>query len=93
MTPNGMHTLRGWREVSCREADLIRRQGAGLTVASTLTDPDGNFGSPIVFTEWWWGDTTPVLRDYRYPKAEEYRAGCTHFIAHSSDAAHEEDES
>lgn len=84
--PNSMYDFAGWREINCREADLIRRQGAGLSVGSSLTDPDGQYGRPVVFTEWWWGDE-PVLRDRRTPGQ-----GCRHFIATSPDAANREDD-
>lgn len=82
-TPRGHQDMTGWRPVTCREADLIRRQGAGLTVASSLTDPGGTFGPPVIFTEWWWCTEVgqePVLRDYR-------SGSCTHWIATSADAA------
>jgi len=77
-TPNAMHDMTGWRSVTCREADVIRRGGSGLHVASTLTDPDCRYGRPLIFTEWWWDDE-PVLREYRDPDEN-----CTHFIAFDS---------
>lgn len=86
-TPNGMYDMTGWAGVSCRVADLIHRGGAALSVASTLTDPHGTYGSPIVFTEWWWMEE-PVLRTYRRPGGE-----CTHFVAeHPSAARRDEDD-
>lgn len=92
LTPRGSHDLTGWRSIDCREADLIRRQGAGLIVASSLTDTEGRYGEPVVFTEWWWRTAKgeePVLRDYRYPDSE---VGCTHFIAAHANAAWIEDD-
>jgi len=86
-SPNSMGNLTGWRQVSCREADLIRRQGSGLKPASTLTDHEGQFGKPIVFTEWWWDDE-PVLREYRYPTDDG--TPCGHWIAASDEAADRE---
>jgi hypothetical protein len=90
-----MEDMNSWRPTSCFEADVIRRQGSGLSVASSLTDQDGEYGQPTIFTEWWWNDRIPVLRDYRYPGqhgAPDYRP-CRHFIAQSLEAAdREEDE-
>lgn len=91
--PSGMNDMTSWRPVSCFEADAIRRQGAGLSVASTLTDPEAQYGPAVVFTEWWWIDT-PVLREYRYPGqhgADDYHP-CQHWLATSLDAATPDDE-
>jgi hypothetical protein len=84
-----MTDMAGWRQVTCREADVIRRQGAGLQVASGLTDLGGQYGRPIVFTEWWW-DNEPVLREYRYPLDDG--TPCGHWIAASDEAADREDD-
>jgi len=87
-----MNDLAGWRLVTCREADVIRRQGAGLQVASGLSDLNGQYGKPIVFTEWWW-DNEPVLREYRYPADNgAYDTPCAHWIATSPEAADREDD-
>jgi len=88
-SPNSMSDFAGWRQVTCREADVIRRQGAGLQVASGLTDLGGQYGKPLVFIEWWWDDE-PVLREYRYPEDDE--AACGHWIAASPEAADREDD-
>lgn len=84
--PRGMHDMTGWREVSCYEADVIRR--SDLSPASSCTDPDGNYGSPVVFTEWWWvgRNEIPVLRDYRRPDD-----ACMHYIATGAEAAREDE--
>ena len=86
--PRRSADMTGWREITCREADLLRRQGAGLTVASTITDPEGVHGESLVFTEWWWCNAAgeePVLRDYRRDRDHT----CSHFIATSPVAAFE----
>lgn len=95
LTPRGSHDLTGWRNIDCREADLIRRQGAGLIVASSLTDTEGQYGDPVIFTEWWWRNAAgdePVLRDYRYPSEADPAFSCTHFIAAHANAAWIEDD-
>jgi hypothetical protein len=66
-----------WRKISCVEReDLIDEKGrsfngfhdeSGIGVLSSLTDPDGTYGSPRVFTEWGYDYDQPVLRDERYP--------------------------
>lgn len=79
--PNSMFEMSGWVEVTCLAADVIRRHG--MSVASSLTDPRGNFGPPLIFTEWWWAGT-PVLRDYQYPTPAAVR--CAHFVASTTEA-------
>lgn len=61
-----MHDLTGWRKVSCTERESIFLSGDGFTVSSSLTDLDGEYGEPVVYTEWALGGL-PRLRDYRYP--------------------------
>lgn len=82
--PRRHSDMTGWSKIGCFDADMVRRQGAGLSVASTVTDPDGLYGSPLTFTEWWWCNEVgqlPVLRDYLTPD------GCSHYLAVSRDAA------
>ena len=66
-----MWERQGWSRISCEERNehyaLAERTG-GLSPVSSLTDPDGNYGSPVIFTEWGRKDSDePLLRDYRYP--------------------------
>lgn len=68
-----MWDLDGWAEVSCHERDGM--QDDMLRPISSLTDPEGEFGSPIIFTEWGFNDDHPVIRDYRVPGE-----GCTHYV-------------
>jgi len=86
-TPSGMYDLTGWAEVTCYAADVILGEHVGLSVASTLTDPDGNYSSGVVFTEWWRrfdsGDEFPLLRSYRYGDDRP----CKHYVAASATAA------
>lgn len=94
-SPRASYDMTGWRSVDCREADLIRRQGAGLVVGSALTDTDGQYGRPLIFTEWWWRTAKgeePVLRDYRHPDHGENEPGCAHYIAAHANAAEIEDD-
>lgn len=73
-----MHILAGWTEVDCKEADGIR--GAQpVTPGSSLTDMDGEFGEPVIYTEWWDEQEHPVLRDYLWHPHREDR-WCTHFV-------------
>lgn len=64
-----------WRQVTCAEREeLVNRPGGrydGLAPFSSLTDPDGQYGEPCIFTEWGEAGTDiPVLRDYRWPRRE-----------------------
>lgn len=64
-----------WTEVSCKERDALwAGRPEGVTVHSSLTDPDGQFGPKVVFTEWAWGGR-PMLRDYRHGDRS-----CEHFV-------------
>lgn len=66
--------MSGWVEVSCEVADATLDKHPGCHVASSLTDLDGSYGSPVIFTEWWVGEE-PLVRYYR-------RTGqpCQHFV-------------
>ena len=70
-----MHNLTGWVAIGCTESDAIRATNCG--VLSSLTDPAGNLGNPIVYTEWGDREGRPILRDYG-----ETLPGstCTHFV-------------
>lgn len=72
-----MHDLSGWTATTCLVADLIR--GAGdVTPVSSLTDMDGTYGTPIVYTEWGMRSSgTPVLREYRWPASDRT---CEHYV-------------
>ena len=84
MTDQDMDDLTGWQQVPCRVADLIRYGNADrkwpLKPFSSLTDPEGEFGRPIVYTEWGVefpeGDAA-LLREYRWPKGER---ACEHYV-------------
>lgn len=71
-----MHDLDGWEETDCYTSNGIR---PGLKPVSSLTDLDGEFGRPIVYTEWANPDDedTPVLRDYRWPGGY---SKCKHYV-------------
>jgi hypothetical protein len=54
----------GWMPITCEESDSVRK---GLTPASSLTDLDGEFGEPVIYTEWYSTETNvSILRDYRW---------------------------
>lgn len=73
-----MDDMTGWGEVTCETRERFFSQyGALLKPYSSLTDPDGQYGEPTIYTEW--GSKrrdTPWLRDYRYPRDER----CAHFM-------------
>lgn len=75
-----MHDLSGWEPITCAESDTLRPDLAPL---SSLTDPTGDYGAPVIYTEWG-TDDGPVLRDYRWPGAETVCAHpetvCAHYV-------------
>lgn len=70
---DNMYDLDGWAPISCASSEELR---ADKTPVSSLTDPDGTHGTPIVYTEWATDDGTPVLRDYRWPNSSRE---CEHY--------------
>lgn len=80
-----MSNMAGWREVSCETRDRFmwgvgdeRGHAERLCVFSSLTDPDGTYGPPVIYTEWGVKDgEKPWLRDYRYPSDGDR---CAHFM-------------
>lgn len=71
-----MHDLDGWVPISCPQSDEIRTTAHPV---SSLTDLSGDYGTPVVYTEWGAPDSdAPVLRDYRWPDARE--RNCEHYV-------------
>jgi hypothetical protein len=70
-----MNDYDGWREITCAESSEIRN--AAPHVLSSLTDLTGQFGRPVVYTEWG-NDDGATLRDYLW---NPHREGTT--CAHS----------
>ena len=63
-----------WAEAGCADAD--RAQSGDLMVWSSLTDIEGRFGSPCVYTCWGSRDgTTPIVAGLREPNGS-----CRHAI-------------
>jgi hypothetical protein len=63
-----------WVTITCQEREeLVCRNGErydGFKVAAGFTDSDGQYGQPLIYTEWYdalSGSERPVLRDYRFP--------------------------
>lgn len=79
--------MTGWVSIDCEESDHIRGEHK-VSPASSLTDPNGNYSSGVIFTEWW-ADDEPLLRDYRWSDDRP----CEHFAAIFGEAAALEDES
>lgn len=75
---SNMWDRRGWTRITCQESDEhLSIMGSNARVFSSLTDPDGAFGSPVVFTEWGRDDSDePILRNYRYP----VDGSCEHYF-------------
>jgi len=74
-----------WRRVTCQERDVAFAAWNGAWgVGSSLTDFDGQYGDPQMFTEWWDKATErPVLRDRRYPgrPGQPDPRPCEHYLA------------
>jgi hypothetical protein len=66
-------TIRGcWVPVTCDEADaLLDGHGGrykGWSPISSLTDPDGHYGIPIISTTWWDPAGRVAVRTVRHPR-------------------------
>lgn len=74
--------MNGWTQVSCEERERIYKAARPRPSAS-LTDLSGRYGDPQIFTEWADANEAPVLRDYRWPNAEDGKPDarpCQHWI-------------
>lgn len=69
-----MYDLSGWTPVDCQRSDEVR---SGTHPVSSLTDLSGQFGEPIVYTEWADEFERPALRDYRWPESPR---PCEHYV-------------
>lgn len=71
--------MKNVRKIECKERDELGKTG-GWSVGATLTDPDGNFGEPRIFTEWWRGNER--VSDERRPNryGGEDVAPCEHYV-------------
>lgn len=73
-----MNDMAGWESVDCVTRDrFLADHRDRLAPYSSLTDPDGQFGSGVVYTEW--GVTCgerPWLRDYRWTTS----GNCAHYM-------------
>jgi len=71
----------GFVQVGCMIADLLRSDER-VKPQSSLTDFDGDFGEPIIFTEWGIerndGSTLVVLREARWPRDPD--RDCEHWV-------------
>lgn len=80
-----MWNLSGWRQADCVERDgIIMPDGVrdeSFRCFSSLTDMDGEYGEPIIYTEWGLHDPDrAIIRDYRWPKSERT---CEHWVPKS----------
>lgn len=66
-----------WREATCAESDAVHAD-QDLMVWSYLTDTEGEFGDPIIFTQWGSRDETrPAVANVRFPGSQKR---CVHRI-------------
>lgn len=89
LEPRGMYDMNGWHQISCADSDICMDRHRHMPtdkfyVASSLTDPDGEFGNVAMFTEWWF-DGLPLIRNYRGISDKE--RNCAHFGAFDATAA------
>lgn len=91
-----MNNMAGWLRITCYERDehfALAKDTGGIEPISGLTDPDGEYGTPLVFTEWARKDSDePLLRDYRYPNEDGSGSGpdaapCKHYFYVGSNGA------
>ena len=77
----------GWHQIPCAQRDPMVQ---ALHPFSSLTDLDGEYGTPIVYTEW--GVSSPdraVLRDYRWPNSGRV---CEHWVPDAGEELSHEEE-
>lgn len=71
----------GFTRIDCRVADVLR-SAPKLVVGSSLTDPCGSYGEPVIFTEWGIraadGSYRVVMREIRWP--DDAGRGCQHWV-------------
>jgi hypothetical protein len=68
-----------WIPATCAESDQAR-SAQPVSVWSTLTDLDGEYGAPCMFAEWGSPDgTAPVVADLRW-MAEDDTRPCEHRV-------------
>ena len=76
-----MYSMAGWKRIPCAEREehfALADATGGIEPVSGLTDLDGTYGTPIVFTEWARKDSSEsLLRDYRWPDSERK---CEHYF-------------
>ena len=53
---SALETPHAWRELTCQEYEDAIRADDEAHVASSITDPDGVYGSPLTFTLWLMSD-------------------------------------
>lgn len=80
-----MHDSRGWQRITCEERDEhLKLMGDHARVLSSLTDLYGEFGDPLIFTEWGRDDVDePIFKEFRYPPLDGEgpdRAPCEHWF-------------
>jgi hypothetical protein len=73
-----------WRRITCDEREsLWRERGDRLRISATLTDIDGRYGDPQIFTQWEGADDVQVLQDRRFPQPSGERPDlrpCEHYV-------------
>ena len=79
-----------WVEIDEREwSEIVEREGGvrALAVFSTLTDPDGQFGQPQIYTAWGRkGDEDPLvdIRDLKSDDGETEQRTLRKFVVSGS---------
>lgn len=90
LEPRAHTDMTGWHPLTCEQYETVMGRHRDMPidvfkVASTITDPDGHYGSPLVFTEWWYMDA-PLLRSYLWGRRDGERR-CEHYGAMDDTAA------
>ena len=76
-------------KITCEERDKLMAESK-WTPCSSLTDPDGMYGTPTIYTEWESEDGRK-LQDRRWPRRGEVSppdaAPCEHYLREEKDEA------
>lgn len=82
--PDG-NSLGEWEEIPREEYwEIFKRERDDLTVFSTLTDPEGNYGIRQIYTAWGYKEEDVPLIDIRDYKTEDgglERQICRKFVS------------
>lgn len=80
METQSTYSLDGWAQITCEatEAIMCAAEVGYLTVFTSITDPEGMYGTALNYTEWGIKSADePLLRTYVWPDSDK---PCEHWV-------------